>query len=87
MWLLACATVISTILATVALLALFRRLPADGRALVAVCTCGLVFNAVICATFSGVADRYQGRVIWLLPLLVLFLMPAAAHRLRQRKVP
>lgn len=35
---------------------------------------GVVSNAAICATFSGVADRYQARVIWLLPLSALALI-------------
>lgn len=73
-------TVLSTVLSIAALPLLFRRLRPDGRALVAVCACGLVFNAVICATFSGVADRYQARVIWLVPLLALLLAMRAATR-------
>ena len=35
---------------------------------------GIVLNAIICATFSGMVDRYQGRIIWLIPLLALLLL-------------
>ena len=72
------ATILSTVLGMAALLLLFRRLRPDGRALFAICVCGLVFNAAICATFSGVADRYQARVVWLVPLLALLLAVRAA---------
>ena len=32
---------------------------------------GLIVNAFICASFSGLVDRYQGRVIWIVPMIVL----------------
>jgi len=32
---------------------------------------GLILNAFACATFSGLAGRYEGRVIWLIPLMML----------------
>ena len=32
---------------------------------------GVLANAAICGAISGVFDRYQGRVAWLIPLLVL----------------
>ncbi|MBK5284593.1 MAG: hypothetical protein JJE25_04265 [Bacteroidia bacterium] len=35
---------------------------------------GLVLNAFICATFSDMVDRYQGRVIWLIPLIALTML-------------
>jgi hypothetical protein len=41
------------------------------RPLVVLVVSGIVLNAVICVYFSGVADRYQARVIWLIPLLAL----------------
>lgn len=37
---------------------------------------GLVVNAAICGGLSAPADRYQGRVIWVLVLMGLALMPA-----------
>jgi peptidoglycan/LPS O-acetylase OafA/YrhL/putative flippase GtrA len=33
--------------------------------------CALLFNAAFCGILSGVNDRYQARVIWLLPLLAM----------------
>lgn len=49
----------------------FRRLAREEQAMVVLVLCGLLGNAVICAVFSGVAERYQARVIWLVPLLAL----------------
>lgn len=37
---------------------------------------GLVGNAAVCALFSGVFDRYQGRVAWLMPLAAAALLAA-----------
>lgn len=35
---------------------------------------GLLVNALVCSIFSGVLNRYQGRVIWLIPMIsILFL--------------
>ena len=31
---------------------------------------GVVFNAVICATLASSMDRFQARVVWLIPLVV-----------------
>ncbi len=45
---------------------------------------GLILNAAICAGMSGVFARFQARVIWLLPLLVLLL--EIPHRFKQRVV-
>ena len=41
------------------------------RRLIALLAIGVAGNAVICATFSATADRYQGRLIWLLSLVVV----------------
>jgi hypothetical protein len=35
---------------------------------------GLFLNAFTCTTFSSLVDRYEGRVIWVLPLLVLLIL-------------
>ncbi len=45
-----------------------RTIPRDRRAMLAVLLAGLLVNAAVCAILSGVSDRYQARVIWLLPL-------------------
>lgn len=42
---------------------------------------GVALNAAICGAISGVFDRYQGRVAWLVPFLAL----AALFAWRQRK--
>ncbi|MFL5338432.1 MAG: hypothetical protein ACJ8H8_36035 [Geminicoccaceae bacterium] len=41
----------------------------------------LVLNAAVCGILSGPQDRYQGRVIWLLPLLAAALLLQPAGRL------
>ena len=38
---------------------------------------GLVVNAIVCGSLSGIFPRYQARVIWLVPLIAI----AAANRL------
>lgn len=36
---------------------------------------GVIFNAIVCATFSTVAGRFEGRVIWLIPFVsIIFLI-------------
>ncbi len=40
------------------------------RMIVALVVTGLMANAFFCAVFSTVLYRYQGRIIWLIPLLV-----------------
>jgi hypothetical protein len=52
----------------------FQRLRDDARTLLQLVTAGILGNAVICAAFSGVADRYQARVIWVLPMACIALM-------------
>jgi len=57
-----------------------NRWSAHAYALLVVIAYVLVANAALTAVVSQVADRYQGRVVWLLPLLaglLLFSRPAA----------
>lgn len=49
----------------------WRRLSLDQRAVVLAVLVGLVANAAVCAIFSGVAPRYQARIIWLVPFLAI----------------
>jgi hypothetical protein len=46
-----------------------RPLPREHVALVVFIGLGIIGNAAICGVLSGLAGRYQSRVIWLLPLL------------------
>jgi hypothetical protein len=34
---------------------------------------GIVFNAAVCATFSMVANRFQGRIVWLLMFICMII--------------
>ena len=51
-----------------------RQLKPVEIAAVAVVTVGLLANAAVCGILSGVTDRYQGRVAWLLPALAIFIL-------------
>ena len=52
----------------------------ERRAMALFILAGLVANAAVCAILSGASDRYQARVIWLLPLAAAVL-PAPFRRL------
>jgi hypothetical protein len=41
---------------------------------------GLLTNAAICGALSAPDDRYQARVVWLIPLLALLALPALQQR-------
>jgi hypothetical protein len=56
------------------LVAVRRRLASAEIAALSVAATGLLANAVVCGTLSGVTDRYQGRVAWVLPALVLIIL-------------
>lgn len=44
-----------------------RRIPKPLRMAVAMIICGIIVNAFLCGGLSGAHDRYQARVIWLVP--------------------
>ena len=54
-----------------ALLWMWRKMNAAQRWAVAIMLTGLLANAAVCAIFSGVASRYQARVVWMIPWLAL----------------
>jgi hypothetical protein len=41
------------------------------RPMIGLVLCGILLNDAICVYFSGVTDRYEARVIWLIPLLAI----------------
>lgn len=57
----------------IALLWLCRGLNRAQRWMVVIMLMGLLANAAVCAIFSGVAPRYQARVVWLIPWFALAL--------------
>ncbi|MBW6526715.1 hypothetical protein KZ813_07690 [Sphingomonas sp. RHCKR7] len=73
-----------TLLALAALLALgaARRdaMPAAARGYVAIVLAGILLNAAVCGAFSKPHDRYQSRVIWLVPLLATAALAGARRR-------
>ncbi|MEX1132404.1 MAG: hypothetical protein WEC15_04195, partial [Flavobacteriales bacterium] len=60
------------------------QLPPAWRTAALLVLAALVFNALVCATFSMVADRFGSRVNWVVPLLVL---AALLHRWQGRRAP
>jgi hypothetical protein len=65
-----------------------RRIPRNLRIAVAMVLCGVVVNAFICGGLSGAHDRYQARVLWLLPWIAyLALVARFAARYAVAKSP
>lgn len=71
---------LSVVLALLWLIIGFRSAPIERKALLLFILAGLLANAAICAIFSAVADRYQARVIWLLPLVAIAAWPLRLRR-------
>jgi hypothetical protein len=64
-------TLITVIAGTLALLLWWRGMSPSQRWMVVIVVIGLLANAAVCAIFSGVAPRYQARLVWLVPWLAL----------------
>lgn len=58
-------------LGLLALLWMWRGMSSAQRCVIVIMLTGLLANAAVCAIFSGVAPRYQARVVWLIPWLAL----------------
>ena len=56
------------------LFAVRRKLQPVEIVAVIVVSVGLLANAAVCGILSGVTDRYQGRVAWVLPALILMIL-------------
>jgi len=52
----------------------------DGAVFAATIVAGLIINAVISGSLSGVFDRYQGRIAWLAPYAAVLLLAGRAPR-------
>ena len=65
---------LSFALSVLLLFAIRRQLRPLEVAAVAVVVIGLLANAAICGILSGVTDRYQGRVAWLLPAAAILIL-------------
>jgi hypothetical protein len=62
-------------IASILLLIVYRRRLARAEvAAVLVVAVGLLANAAVCGILSGVTDRYQGRVAWVLPTLAFIIL-------------
>jgi hypothetical protein len=69
-----CAVIASLILIAVFIRQMWRRRPSRLMALTAIIFSTVILNALVTGVLSGAEDRYQSRVIWLLPLLAGLLM-------------
>ncbi len=49
----------------------YRQLERHERAVLVLLVLGMLGNAFVCSVFSGVAERYQARVVWLFPAFIL----------------
>jgi hypothetical protein len=62
---------ITSVLASLVFLVIRWRTIVLLRPIIVVVVSGILLNAAICVYFSGINERYQARVIWLIPLLAL----------------
>ncbi|MXO60728.1 hypothetical protein GRI89_14390 [Altererythrobacter salegens] len=56
------------------ILVFWRKFERLEHAAIGVAIVGMLANAAVCGVLSAVTDRYQGRVAWILPCLVLFIV-------------
>lgn len=66
--------ILSTITIIGALICNGRRIGAEAVSAIAVISWSLLLNATIMGALSGVNDRYQARIIWLVPMMALALL-------------
>lgn len=64
---------LSFIASIVFLIVVRRRVTPREMSLVGAVVIGLLANAAVCGVLSGVADRYQGRVAWVLPAVAVMI--------------
>ena len=67
------------LIATLALALWWRTMSLAERGIILTLIAGLLVNAAVCAIFSGVAARYQARIIWLIPFTALAIACARGH--------
>lgn len=62
-----------------------QRMPSasPASALVLVLLFGLLANAAICGVLAGVYGRFQGRIVWLLPMAAALFVPLLLQRMRR----
>jgi len=79
------ATAIVALLSLLVIAFTYRRMPGSWRATVMLVLAGIVINAAVCAMLSAVANRYEARVIWLLPILAVASVAVARRPRRPRR--
>ena len=79
--------VIVAVLIIAALNLFYREIRSDRKLLTAlvVIVFGLLINALVCSVFSGVLNRYQGRIIWLIPMLSFLYLAGCIQILKIKK--
>ncbi|HNY03273.1 MAG TPA: hypothetical protein PKG48_11825, partial [Bacteroidales bacterium] len=68
-----------------ALVFMLRGMDRRFRVYLAFILVALLVNAFVCGAFSGVLDRYQSRVIWLLPLPFMLYLAHTGYRPKRLK--
>jgi hypothetical protein len=53
---------------------IFKSIQTKNKIFISLLMLFLFSNAFICSTFSGIFDRFQSRIIWLLPFLIIILI-------------
>ncbi len=71
---------IAVLVGAAALARWWRVMTTAERVAVLILAIGLLINAAVCALFSGVAARYQARIIWLIPFLAIAIGVAVLSR-------
>ena len=61
------------------LILLPRRVPGEVQAFALMVLFGLLVNALVCGGISQPSTRYGARVVWLLPMIAVFMMMFAVR--------
>lgn len=79
-------TVIISLIAIAVILFIYREIEAikKNRLTIFVLFTGIVGNALTVVLFSAVLDRYQSRIIWIIPLLAMMLIGVVIYQKRQK---
>ncbi len=77
---------LSLLLLPIALVSAWRRRDAVALSLLAAVATGLVTNAMLAGALSDVHDRYQSRVVWLVPFVLLLVAAKWNHTFRRSRI-
>lgn len=78
--------VLSLLLLPIALVMAWRRRDAIALSLLATVAIGLVANATLAGALSDVHDRYQSRVVWLVPFVLVLVLARWGQTFRRSRI-